>query len=229
MARIARFVVPGLPHHVTQRGNRRENVFFSDADYELYCDLLGQQCGKHGVTVWSYCLMPNHVHLILVPDRGEALGRAVGETHRRYSAVVNARKRVTGHVFQSRYGSVVMDEDHLLAAARYVALNPVRARLASRAQDWRWSSVRAHLVGRDDGLVIVAPMLERCNRRFGDLIDAPASPEAMAALRGAETIGRPLGSPAFLDRLAALTGRDPRPRKRGPKPTTEKGFRKLSP
>ncbi len=75
--------------------------------------------------------MPNHVHLILVPDRGEALGRAVGETHRRYSAVVNARKRVTGHVFQSRYGSVVMDEDHLLAAARYVALNPVRARLAS--------------------------------------------------------------------------------------------------
>jgi len=79
---------------------------------------------------------------------------------------------VTGHVFQSRYGSVVMDEDHLLAAARYVALNPVRARLASRAQDWRWSSVRAHLVGRDDGLAIVAPMLERCNGRFGDPIDA---------------------------------------------------------
>src|SRR5277367_556710 len=105
-------------------------------------------------------------------------------------------------------------EDHLLAAARYVALNPVRARLASRAQDWRWSSVRAHLVGRDDGLAIVAPMLERCNGRFGDPIDAPD-----AALRGAETIGRPLGSPAFLDRLAALTGRDPRPRKRGPKPT----------
>ena len=137
MARITRFVVPGLPHHVTQRGNRRENVFFSDADYELYRDLLGQQCGKHGVAVWSYCLMPNHVHLILVPDRGEALGRAVGETHRRYSAVVNARRRVTGHVFQSPYGSVVMDEDHLLAAARYVRAEPgasavgvPRARLA---------------------------------------------------------------------------------------------------
>jgi hypothetical protein len=80
MARIARFVVPGLPHHVTQRGNRRETVFFSDADYELYRDLLGQQCRKHGVAVWSYCLMPNHVHLILVPDRAEALGRALGET-----------------------------------------------------------------------------------------------------------------------------------------------------
>jgi putative transposase len=165
----------------------------------------------------AYCLMPNHVHLILIPDRAEALGRAVGETHRRYSAVLNARMRVTGHVFQSRFGSVVMDEEHLIAAARYVALNPVRAGLAARARDWRWSSVRAHLDGRDDALVTVAPLLERCNFRFGDLIDAPASDETMAALRGAETIGRPLGSPVFLDRLAALTGRDPRPRKRGPK------------
>jgi putative transposase len=218
MARIARFVVPGLPHHVTQRGNRRETVFFSDADYELYRDLLGQQCRKHGVAVWSYCLMPNHVHLILVPDRAEALGRALGETHRRYSAVVNARLRVTGHLFQSRYGSVVLDEDHLMAAGRYVALNPVRARLVSRAHDWRWSSVRAHLDQRDDGLVKVAPLLDRCNGRFVDLIDLPAGNEAISALRGAETIGRPLGSAAFLERLATLTGRDPRPAKRGPKP-----------
>src|ERR1700678_2051139 len=193
MARIARFVVPGLPHHVTQRRNRRETVFFSGADYELYRDLLGQQCRKHGVAVWSYCLMPNHVHLILVPDRAEALGRALGETHRRYSAVVNARLRVTGHLFQSRYGSVVLDEDHLMAAARYVALNPARARLVSQAQDWRWSSVRAHLDRRDDGLVSVAPLLDRCNRRFIDLIDQPAASETMSALRGAETIGRPLG------------------------------------
>jgi putative transposase len=183
MARIARFVVPGLPHHVTQRGNRRETVFFSDADYELYRDLLGQQCRKHGVAVWSYCLMPNHVHLILVPDRAEALGRALGDTHRRYSAVVNARLRVTGHLFQSRYGSVILDEDHLMAAARYVALNPVRARLVSRAQDWRWSSVRAHLDRRDDGLVSVAPLLDRCNGRFVDLIDSPAANELLTAAR----------------------------------------------
>ena len=197
MARIARFVVPGLPHHVTQRGNRREPVFFSDADYELYRDLLAEQGRKHGVAVWTYCLMPNHVHLILVPASAEALGRALGETHRRYSAVLNARMRVTGHLFQSRYGSVVMDEQHLMAAARYVALNPVRARLVHRAQDWRWSSVRAHLAGRDDGLVAVAPLLDRCGGRFDDLIEAVASDGVMAALRGAETIGRPLGSPDF--------------------------------
>jgi len=125
--------------------------------------------------------------------------------------------------------SSVMDEDHLMAAARYVALNPVRARLAARTGDWRWSSVRALVAARDDVVATVAPLLERCSFRFGDLIDAPASDEAMAALRGAETIGRPLGSPAFLDRILALTGRDPRPRKRGPKPAFNKGFGNVSP
>jgi REP-associated tyrosine transposase len=218
MARIARFVVPGLPHHLTQRGNRREAVFFGDDDYELYRDLLASQCRKNGVACWAYCLMPNHVHLILVPDREEALARALGETHRRYSSVINARLRVTGHLFQSRFGSAVMDEDHLVAAARYVALNPVRARLVGRAQDWRWSSVRAHLKGRDDGLVTVAPLIERSAGRFADWIETPAAPEALSALRAAETIGRPLGSRAFLDQLALATGRDPRPKRRGPKP-----------
>src|SRR5271166_4493151 len=136
MARIGRFVVPELPHHATQRGNRRERVFFSDADYELYRDLLREACAREGVAVWSYCLMPNHVHLILTPKTPEGLGRALGKAHRRYSGFVNARNRVTGHLFQARFSSVVMDEEHLMAAARYVAMNPVRARLVERAEDW---------------------------------------------------------------------------------------------
>jgi REP-associated tyrosine transposase len=218
MARIARFIVPGLPHHVTQRGNRRERVFFTDDDYALYHGLLASQCRKQGVACWAYCLMPNHVHLILVPDRQESLGRALGETHRRYSTAINARLGVTGHLFQARFGSAAMDEEHLMAAARYVALNPVRARLVERAEDWRWSSVGAHLLGRDDGLVSVAPLIERCGGRFADLIETAPSVEALSALRAAETIGRPVGSSAFLDRLAAATGRDPRPKRRGPKP-----------
>jgi putative transposase len=218
MARIARFIVPGLPHHVTQRGNRRERIFFSDDDYALYRGLLASQCRKQGVACWAYCLMPNHVHLILVPDRQESLARALGETHRRYSTAINARLGVTGHLFQARFGSAAMDEEHLMAAARYVALNPVRARLVERAEDWRWSSVGAHLLGRDDGLVSVAPLIERCGASFADLIETAPSADAAAALRAAETIGRPVGSGAFLDRLAAGTGRDPRPRQRGPKP-----------
>jgi putative transposase len=217
MARIARFVVPGLPHYVTQRGNRRERVFFSDDDYQLYRDLLREACRKAEVAVWAYCLMPNHIHLILSPDGAEALGRALGQTHWRYAGFINARLRVTGHLFQSRFGSAVMDEEYLMAAARYIALNPVRARLVERAEDWPWSSVRAHLAGADDGLVSVAPLLERCGGQFSELIATEPAPQLMAAFRGAETIGRPLGSPAFLDRLARLVGRDPRPAKRGRK------------
>jgi putative transposase len=223
MARIARFIAPGLPHHVTQRGNRRERVFFSDDDYTLYRGLLASQCRKQSVACWAYCLMPNHVHLILVPDRNESLARALGETHRRYSTAINARLGVTGHLFQARFGSAAMDEEHLMAAARYVALNPVRARLVERAEDWRWSSVGAHLSGHDDALVSVAPLIERCGR-FADLIETAPPAEAVAALRAAETIGRPVGSPAFLDRLAAATGRDPRPQRRGPKPKRGKGI-----
>jgi putative transposase len=225
MARIARFTAPGLPHHVTQRGNRRERIFFGDDDYALYRDLLASQCRKQGVACWAYCLMPNHVHLILVPDREESLGRALGETHRRFATAINARLRVSGHLFQARFGSAAMDEEHLVAAARYVALNPVRARLVERAEDWRWSSVGAHLSGRDDGLVSVAPLIERCGGRFADLIETAPSAEAVSALRAAETIGRPVGSPDFLDRLAAVIGRDPRPKQRGPKPKGTKEFR----
>ncbi len=176
-------------------GNRRETVFFGDDDYALYCDLLAEACRREGVAVWAYCLMPNHVHLILTPRTAEGLGRALGKAHRRYSAFVNARMRVTGHLFQARFSSVVMDEDHLMAAARYVALNPVRAKLVAKPTDWRWSSVGAHLAGRDDGLVEVAPLIERCGGRFADWIAEAPEPA----------------------QLAAQTGRDPRPGKRGRK------------
>ena len=100
MTRLARMVVSGLPHHVTQRGNRREPIFFEDGDQEVYRDLLGEQTRKADVEVWAYCLMPNHVHLILNPRQTVGLGRAVGEAHRRYNNLIKARGRWTGHLFQ---------------------------------------------------------------------------------------------------------------------------------
>ena len=158
MARRPRIVVPGLAHHVTQRGNRREPIFFETGDQEVYRDLLAEQAHKARLAVWAYCLMPNHVHLIVVPEDEDGLGRAIGEAHRRYTNFVNARGRWTGHLFQSRFASVAMDDAHLTAAVRYVSLNPVRARLAARPEDWAWSSVRAHLAGADDGLAVVKPL-----------------------------------------------------------------------
>ena len=127
MARLVRIVVPDCPHHVTARGNRREPIFFEDGDQEIYRDLLSEQMSKASVKVWAYCLMPNHVHLILYPSTEDGLAQALGAAHRRWANFVNARSRWRGHLFDGRFASVVMDESHLLAAVRYVALNPVRA------------------------------------------------------------------------------------------------------
>ncbi len=134
MTRIARIVVPGAPHHVTQRGNRRETVILGPDDYALYRDWLAESCRKSRISVWSYCLTPDHAHLILAT--GDAQGLGLARAHRVDAGYVNARARQTGHLFQGRFGSVAMDEDHLMAAARYVALNPVRARLVERAWEW---------------------------------------------------------------------------------------------
>jgi putative transposase len=217
MARLARIVVPGHPHHVTQRGNRRQPIFFEPSDYALYRDLLAEQCRKAAVEVWAYCLMPNHVHLVLTPPTAGALARALGETHRRYTGFVNARARWTGHLFQGRFGSVAMDDAHFVVAARYVALNPVRAKLVARAQDWAWSSARAHLAGRDDGLVRVAPLIDRIGNVAG-WFDTEADGAPFAALRAAETNGRPLGDAEFVARIEATFGRSLQRRKPGRKP-----------
>ena len=216
MSRLARVIVPGFPHHVTQRGNRRQPIFFEDGDYALYRDLLAERCRKASVEVWAYCLMPNHVHLIMVPQSADGLARAIGETHRQYTAFVNARARWTGHLFQGRFSSVVLDDDHLMPAARYVALNPLRARLVKRPQDWAWSSLPAHLVGRDDGLVRVAPLIARLGR-ITALIDIDPDAAAVARLRAAESTGRPLGSDEFVARIEQRLRRTLQRRKPGRK------------
>ena len=113
-----------------------------------------------GVEVWAWVLMPNHVHLILVPHDGDALRRALAPVHRYYAGHVHLRQQRSGHFWQGRFGCVAMDDHHLGAALRYVALNPVRARLCKRAADWPWSSIHAHL-GRADGLTSCAPVLSR--------------------------------------------------------------------
>ena len=218
MARLSRIIVPGLPHHVTQRGNRRQLLVSEPGDYALYRDLLAERLRRSGVACWAYCLMPNHVHLILAPPDAGTLSRAVGEAHRRFTAFVNARARVTGHLFQGRFASAAMDDAHCLNALRYLAFNPVRAGLAARPESWPWSSVAAHLAGRDDALVSVAPALERAPR-FADLLDLPLAEQM--ALEGFETKsanGRPLGPPAFVAAVERMLGRSLAPGKPGPKP-----------
>jgi len=231
MARLPRLVIPGIAYHVTQRGNRRAQTFFEEGDYALYRDLLAQAAEKAGTQIWCYCLMPNHVHIIAVPADEDGLARTFADAHRRYTGFVNARARWTGHLWQGRFGAVAMDEVHLVHAARYVSLNPVRARLVARAADWPWSSVRAHLAQEDDALVRVAPLIERVGA-FGPFLgdDAGGQDEAIwRTLRMAETTGRPVGSDDWLAAIEARTGRTLRPQKRGPKPKQKCVFGKVEP
>ena len=228
MARLARLVIPGLPHHITQRGNRRQQAFFNDGDYKAYLELMVEWCGKEGVEIWGYCLMPNHAHLIAVPKTADSLRRAIGEAHRRYTRRINFREKWRGYLWQGRFASFVMDEPYLLAAARYVELNPVRAKLVTRPRDWPWSSARAHLKGQDDCLVKVAPLLAM----VGDwkaFLNSAIPEEELQDLRSHGRTGRPLGSPAFLDRLESLVGRVLKPQKPGPKPKRRRPRKRKTP
>ncbi len=217
MARLARVVAPGVPHLVTQRGNRGLETFFKKEDYRVYIDLLAEFSGKAGVAVWGYCLMPNHVHLILVPGHEDGLRQTLGEAHRRYTRRVNAREGWRGHLWQERFHSFPMDEPHVLAAARYVELNPVRARLAKRAKIWPWSSAAAHLAGRDDRLVTVAPLLERAGD-WKPFLKTGLKAPMLETLRAHERTGRPLGDAPFIAALEAQLGRTLARRKPGPVP-----------
>jgi putative transposase len=214
---MARVVAVNMPHHITQRGNRRQQVFFCDEDYEAYRTLLSESCASAGVKVWAYCLMPNHVHLILAPSTPEGLSDALGTAHRHYTRHINFREGWRGYLWQGRFASFPMDEQYLLACARYVELNPVRARLAKRPQDWKWSSARAHLELCADSLVD-ARLLSEIVPDWKDFLREAPSGEQLKAIRGGERTGRPLGSQSFIARLERSLKRPLARQKPGPKP-----------
>ena len=216
MARMARVIAPGIPHHVTQRGNRRQQTFFCDDDYQEYLALVAEWCGKCDVQVWAWCLMPNHVHLIAVPSAAESLARAIGEAHRRYTRMINFRENWRGHLWQERFASFPLGENYLLAAVRYVEMNPVAAGLAEQPGEYPWSSARAHLAGEDDQLVKVSPLMDMVGnwQEFLSLSDK----EELALFHRHERTGRPLGGETFIAQLEDELARPLRPQRPGPKP-----------
>ena len=192
-------------------------TFFGGDDYVLYVGLLSERCLELGVEVWAYCLMPNHVHLVVVPETEDGLRRAIGEAHRRYTRHVNFRQGWRGHLWEGRFASFVMDKGYLLAATRYVELNPVRAGLAKTPWQWKWSSARAHRRGKDDGLVRVGPMLDLAGD-WEEFLSVDPTQAEMEAIRRHERTGRPLGAPVFVQKIERALRRVLRPGKRGPKP-----------
>lgn len=210
MPRIARLVCPGLPHHVTQRGNRRGPVFFTDEDRRLYLGLLGEYAHRYEVDLLAYCLMTNHVHLVVVPKTGAALHRALRPLHMRYAQHVNRARGWTGHLWQGRYFSSALDESYLQAAIRYVERNPVRARMVQKAEDYPWSSACARCRGKADLVVDASAPVMRGLPAAADWSAWLAGDDDAAHLeqlrRNADK-GLPCGSPAFLESVQRTTGR----------------------
>ena len=217
MGRVARAVVAGCPHHVTQRGNRRGDVFEVDEDREAYLALLGQYMAKHGVSLWAYCLMTNHVHLIVVPEEEQSLSRALRDAHTVYAMRFNRRTKLSGHVWQGRFYSCPLDDAHLWAAVRYVERNPVRAGLVERAEEYRWSSAPAHCGLRHDGILAKGFPPEGAIEDWRAWLREEEDEGLLEAIRRHTTTGRPCGSPGFVERVEALLGRRLRPQKRGRK------------
>ena len=215
MPRIARVVVPGLPHHVTQRGNRRADVFFSDEDRRKYLALVGEYAGTYGLAIWAYCLMTNHVHFVAVPETEDALGKAFRDAHQAYSSWLNRKMGESGHLWQGRFFSCVLDDPHLWTAARYVERNPVRAKLVRRAERWKWSSAAAHCGLREDPLLSPIDMPWPVPDWATYLRDDDENEAERLRLR--TRTGRPLGSDGFVKRLEAKLGRSLLPRKPGRK------------
>jgi putative transposase len=217
MSRIARVVVPGYPHHITQRGNRRQQTFFTDGDYRAYIRFLAKEKRRAEAEIWGYCLMPNHTHVVVVPKRPDSLAALFKEAHRKYTRRINSRMRWSGHLWQERFHSFPMDELHTFNAVRYAELNPVRARICQTAEEWPWSSVHAHMRKEDDLLVRVEPMLERVDDWKAYL--GEGIPESVLKLiRHHGRTGRPVGSEDFIRTLERKTGRSLRKRKPGPPP-----------
>ena len=217
MARQARIVLSNTAHHITQRGNRGEHIFFEKADYQSYLDILTEQCQRFKVSLLSYCLLPNQIHLIAVPQKAELMARAIGETHRRYTNHINERQNWRGHLFQDRFFSYPADEQNSLRAARFVETMPVTAGIAPKPENYLWSSAKCRIK------VIENPILRpfrsfHAIHNWGDYLNRPMDPNELKIIQTHLQTGRPRGSDLFLDNIEAQIGRPVRPQKRGRKP-----------
>jgi putative transposase len=217
MTRLARVVAVGMPHHVTQRGNARRFILEGDADRRVYLDLLRQSIELHSLTLIGYCLMSNHIHLIVTPGKPDSLARALKDTHGRYAACWNATHHSSGHVWQGRFYSCPLDEAHLWEALRYTELNPVRAGLVAKAESWERSSASAHCgTARPNAYLAMESWQTRwpvCEWRA--FLAAGEAESGLAAIRNCTYTGRPLGTKEFIRSLERETNRSLTVQKRG--------------
>jgi len=204
MPRIARLVVPGYPHHITQRGNYRQIVFNDDADRQEYLELIAFYSRKFHLTILSYCIMNNHVHFIVIPKNEDSLASTFRIAHTRYSQYHNKKIQANGHLWQGRFYSCVLDDRHLIATARYVERNPVRAKIVKSPADYSWSSARSHIGISHNGIIDASELFKHVEIKqedWDEFIGESDEPDEVAVIRKYTMTGRPLGGAAFIQKL----------------------------
>lgn len=207
MGRLRRVVVPGVAHHVTQRGNNRRQVFFCDGDYLCYLDILQRHSTAFGLSVLAYCLMPNHVHLVVEPETEASLSVTLQRTQAEYALYRNRRSEATGHLWQARFYSCPLSQMHLWAALRYVERNPCRAGFVADSADWPWSSAQAHCGKTPSSVLDMRRWAAlQTGTDWPEMLESEEAPLIDAIRRGSLT-GRPPGTREFLDVVERATGR----------------------
>ncbi len=209
MPRTARIVVPDLPYHITQRGNYRQVVFEDDEDRWSYLSWIDDYSKKYNLSIISYCLMDNHVHFIVIPREEDSLAKVFSISHMRYSQYFNKKKKASGHLWQGRFYSCVMDEDFLVTALRYVERNPVRAGIVGKPWQWKWSSAGEH-VGKRNGIINlenITTLIDTTVKEWKEYIDLDENEEEVNNIRKHTMLGRPLGTKNFIAKLGKRLGR----------------------
>ena len=215
MPRRRRLILPGFPHHVTHRGNRRTNIFREQTDYQFYLGKLSDYLEKFQIRLYSYCLMTNHIHLIPVPNSRTALSRCLHDLHGLYADYFNRKYGLCGHLWQGRFYSCVLDDSHLWNAVRYVERNPVRSGLVDRAELYRWSSAAAHCGLRQDRLLDESFPPTGLVSDWKAWLNPDQSESELEQIRASTRKGVPYASKAFSQGLETLFGISLLPRRKG--------------
>ena len=209
MPRIARIVATEYPHHIVQRGNNKEKVFVDKEDFKKYLSLLERYSTEKDVLILAYCLMSNHVHLLVKPLGEENLFKMMQGITLCYTQYFNRKNKRTGRLWECRYHSAVIDgERYLWTVSRYVEKNPVRARIVTNAEDYPYSSARAHLLG-ESNVLLREPLFDE--GELSDYRSFMAGEEdkiGLDVLRRQTRLGKPLGDRGFLEILSKKLGRN---------------------
>ena len=209
MPRLARSVFPDIPHHITQRGNRREDVFFSDEGRLFYLELLQHYCFKYKVTVLAYCLMDNHIHLVLIPETEDGLQKVLKPVHMRYAQYINKIKGWKGHLWQGRFFSSPLDDEYTCSTIRYVERNPVQANMINTAEEYFWSSAAYHCSLAGSTLLTPLPPEYKTvsSEEWSNWLAMPEGRETIAIINRNIEKGLPCGSNSFIAQLERLSKR----------------------